>query len=255
VFSVIATLHGSAFASASGTPSFFDSFSKYWKMHWFYIYFGRPHWATLDHPRKRQKSQNERHAAWERFSKMQNERRAAWERVFGRDGPDWSPQKGPQKASQTVYFKLLLTFSGAPLKHLSCAHQKMEQPKWAPKSAHSECSKYVFFRRCLINVVFRLRFWRAILFRFVFKICKKALVLYIFRMSSLRPCWTTQGNVKNPKTSPRLHGNAPTQEGTNATLHGNAFRLNWGPQSGPLQIAQTIYFKRFGALCRQNGKL
>ena len=36
MFSVIATLHGSALASAPGAPSFFDSFSKYTKMQWFY---------------------------------------------------------------------------------------------------------------------------------------------------------------------------------------------------------------------------
>ena len=100
----------------------------------------------LGHPREHQKSKNECRAAWERFPKMENERRAAWERVFGRDGPDWSPQKGPQKTSKTVYFKLFLTFIGAPLKHPSCAHQKMEQLKWAPKIAHTECSKCSFCR-------------------------------------------------------------------------------------------------------------
>ena len=60
----------------------------------------------LDRPREHQKPQNERHAAWERFPKMQNERHAAWERDLRRDGPDWSPQKGPPKMPQTVYFKL-----------------------------------------------------------------------------------------------------------------------------------------------------
>ena len=76
----------------------------------------------LGHPREHQKSKNERRAAWERFPKMENERRAAWERVFGRDGPDWSPQKGPQKTSQTIYFEMFLKFFGAPLKHPSWAH-------------------------------------------------------------------------------------------------------------------------------------
>jgi hypothetical protein len=197
---------------------------------------------------------NERHAAWERFPQIQNERRAAWERVCGRDGPDWSPQQGPQKTSQTVYFKLFWTFIGGPSKHPSCAHEKMEQPKWAPKSAHSECSKYLVFRRFLKIVVFCLRFWRAILFRFVFKMYKKTLVLYIFRTPSLRPCWTPQGNIKNPKTSATLHENASAQKKTNATLHGNAFRLLMGPQSGPPQIAQSIYFKLFGTFFRPNGK-
>ena len=191
----------------------------------------------LGHPRERQKSKNERHAAWERSPKMQNERHAAWECVFCPHGPDWSLQKGPQKTSQTVYFKLFLTFIGGPLKHPSCAHQKMEQPKWAPKSAHSECSKYVFFQRFFKIWVFCIRFWRTLLFRFVFKICKKALVLYIFRTPSLRPCWTTQGNIKNPKTSATLHENAPAQKGKSATLHGNAFSIFLVPQHGLPQNA------------------
>jgi hypothetical protein len=166
---------------------------------------------------------NERHAAWERFPKMQNERHAAWERDLSRDGPDWCPQKGPKQMPQTVYLNLFWTFFGAPLEHPIWAHQKMEQPKWAPKSGHSECSKYAFLQRFLKIWVFCLRFWRAILFGFVFKICKKALVLYIFRTPSLRPCWATQGNVKNPKTNATLHGNAPAQNGTSPALHGNAF--------------------------------
>ena len=74
------------------------------------------------------KTENERRAAWERFSKMENERRAAWERFFGLHVPDWSPQEGPPKTSQTVYLKLFLMFIGAPLKHPHCAHQKMDEP-------------------------------------------------------------------------------------------------------------------------------
>ena len=122
--------------------SVFRFLAKYAKLRWVYRYVGRPRWAMLGHPREHQKSQNERRAAWERFRKMQNERRGARERVFCPHGPDWSPQKGPKKTFQTVYFKLFLMFIGGPLKHPSCAHQKKEEPKWAPKSAQSECSKY-----------------------------------------------------------------------------------------------------------------
>ena len=131
----------------------------------------------LDHPRECQKSKNERHAAWERFPKMQNEHHAAWERVFGPHGPGGSPQKGPPKTSQTIYFKLFSKFVGASLEHPRSAHKKMEQPKWAPKSAYSECSKYLLFQRFLIIMVFRLLFWRTIIFRFVFKTCKNTLAL------------------------------------------------------------------------------
>ena len=37
------------------------------------------------------------------------------------------------------------------------------------------------------------------------------------------PCWTTQGKVKNPKTSATLHGNASQKCKMSTTLHGNAF--------------------------------
>ena len=60
---------------------------------------------------------------------------------------------------------------------------------------------------------------------------------------------------QNPKTSATLHENASPQKETNATLHGNAFRLLMGPQSGPPQIAQSIYFKLFGTFVRPNGKI
>ena len=152
----------------------FRFFAKSAKMRWVYEYFGRPRWAMLGHPREHQKSKRERRAAWERFRKMQNERRAAREPVFCPHGPDWSPQKDPPKTSQTIYLKMVLKFFGAPLEHPSWAHQKMEQPKWVPKSGHSECSKCYFFHRFLTILVFCIRFWRALLFRFVFKICKKA---------------------------------------------------------------------------------
>ena len=78
---------------------------------------------------------------------------------------------------QTFCFNMFLKFFGVPLEHPSRAHQKMEQPKWAPKSTHSECSKYLFFERLFRILVFCIRFWRTLLFRFVFKICKNALVL------------------------------------------------------------------------------
>ena len=66
----------------------------------------------LGHPREHEKSENDPHAAWERFRKMQNERRAAWERVLCPHDLDWSPQKGPPKTSETVCFKMVLTICG-----------------------------------------------------------------------------------------------------------------------------------------------
>ena len=37
------------------------------------------------------------------------------------------------------------------------------------------------------------------------------------------PCWATQENIKNPKTSAALHGNASGKCKTSAALHGNVF--------------------------------
>ena len=75
------------------------------------------------------------------------------------------------------------------------------------------------------------------------KYAKMTLVLYMFRAPSLRPCWTIQENVNNPKTSATLHENAPAQKGTNAMLHGNAFRLLMGPQSGPPKSPKPCILK------------
>ena len=46
----------------------------------------------LGHPREHQKSENDPHAAWERFPKMENERRAAWERFSSPHGPFLRPK-------------------------------------------------------------------------------------------------------------------------------------------------------------------
>ena len=186
-----ATLHGSALASASGAPSFFDSFSKYVKMHWFYKYFGCPDWATFDYPRECQNSQNECHAAWERFPKMQNERHAAWERfakmknephaawerIFCPYGPGWSPQKDPPKTPQTICFNMFLKFFGAPLEHPSCAHQKMDHPKWSPKSSQGNHTKQSFSGHILHILLFGIHLVAAPSVPFIWKISKKTLFL------------------------------------------------------------------------------
>ena len=75
---------------------------------------------------------------------MQNERHAAWERDFCSHGPDWSPQKGPSKTLQTIYFKIVLNIFGVPPEHPLCAHQKIDHPKWTPKSAQGDRTKHLF---------------------------------------------------------------------------------------------------------------
>ena len=48
------------------------------------------------------------------------------------------------------------------------------------------------------------------------------------------PCWTAKGNLKNPKTSVTLHGNASRKCKMSATLHGKVF-LHYR-QTSPVQI-------------------
>ena len=91
-------------------------------------------------------------------------------------GPDWSPKMGPRKQLKTVCFKMFLKLLGAPSEHPSCAHKKMDQPKWTPKSAHSKCSKYLYYQGFLTNLFFGGRFWHALLLRPICKICKVAMV-------------------------------------------------------------------------------
>ena len=110
----------------------------------------------LGDPGDHHKSKNKRRAAWERFRKMQNERRAAREHVFCPHGPDWCPQKGPPKTPQTIYFNMVLKFLGAPSEHPSWAHQKMEQPKWAPKSSLGDRAKHLFSNLFLYFLFFLL---------------------------------------------------------------------------------------------------
>ena len=82
---------------------------------------------------------------------------------------DWSPKMGPPKTAQTIYFQMFWNLFGARPEHPSCAHQKMDQLKWTPKSAHSECSKYVFSQPFLKILFFRIRFERTLLLRSAFK--------------------------------------------------------------------------------------
>ena len=90
--------------------------------------------AMLDHLKERSKSNNEHLAAWERYGKMQNERHA----------PQMGPPKGvPPKSPKPYILNVWGRFlEPGPLEHPRCARQKMNQSKWAPKSAQSDRAKY-----------------------------------------------------------------------------------------------------------------
>ena len=118
----------------------------------------------------------ERHAAWERFSNMKNESHAAWEHICCPYGPGWSPQKDPPKTSQTICFKMFLKFFRAPLEHPSCAHQKMDHPKWTPKSSQGNRTKHSFSRRILLILIFGIQVVAAPSMLFILQISKKTFI-------------------------------------------------------------------------------
>ena len=57
--------------------------------------------------------------------------------------------------SQTICFKLFLKLFGVPLEHPSCAHQKMDYPKWTPKSSQGNRTEHLFSRLILQNFALR----------------------------------------------------------------------------------------------------
>ena len=62
---------------------------------------------------------------------------------------------GPPKTAQTIYFKMFWNLFGARPEHPSCAHQKMDQLKWMPKSAQGDRTKHVFLKRFFACVALR----------------------------------------------------------------------------------------------------
>ena len=71
--------------------------------------------------------------------------------------PDWSSKMGPLKTLQTIYFKIVLNIFGDPPKHPLCAHQKIDQLKWTPKSAQGDRTKHRFLNLFFAHFVLRAR--------------------------------------------------------------------------------------------------
>ena len=78
--------------------------------------------------------------------------------------------------SQTICFKLFLKFFGVPLEHPSCAHQKMDYPKWLPKSSQGNRTKHDFSGRILLILIFGIHLVAAPSVPFMWKIIKKSLI-------------------------------------------------------------------------------
>ena len=167
---------------------------------------------------------------------MKNESRAAWERICCPYGPGWPPKKDPPETSQTICFKLFLKLFGGPSKHPICAHQKMDHPKWTPKSSQGNRTKHCFSGRILLILIFGIHLVAAPSVPFMWKIIKKNIHFITFLTRSLGPTWGTTRNIKSCKMSAALHGSASAKKKTSAALHGNDFAI-WMVQMGPSKQA------------------
>ena len=139
--------------------------------------------------------------------------------------PDWSPKMGPLKTLQTIYVKMFLDIFGVRPEHPLCAHQKMDHPKWTPKSAQGDRTKHLFSYCFLLILFFGLLLVTAPGVPFIFKKSNIALVFIHFFDALIESMLDhPRANPKSQKTSATLHGNAPAKNETSAALHGNAFR-------------------------------
>ena len=78
---------------------------------------------------------------------------------------------------QTTCFKLFLKFWGVPLEHPSCAQQKMEYPKWTPKSSQGNRTEHLFSGLVSQILLFGIHLVTAPSMPLIWKISKKALYL------------------------------------------------------------------------------
>ena len=188
---------------------------------------------------ERGKTRNERHAAWERSARMQNDRHAAWERVFCQHGPARPIQKSSPKTSKTVYFRMFWMFFGTPLEHPILRTKKMDQPKWTPKSAHSDCAKYLFFQHIWKILFFVADFRCTNLFPKVQKY-----IGFIDVLDALTGCTndhpSEQEKNKRSKNERHCSESAPAPKKTSATLHGSVPAQNGSPQKGAKKTSQTV---------------
>ena len=72
---------------------------------------------------------------------------------------------------------MFLNIFGGPPEHPLSAYQKMDHPKWTPKSAQGDRTKHLFLNLFLLILFFGLVLVAAPGVPFIFKICNFALVL------------------------------------------------------------------------------
>ena len=113
----------------------------------------------------------------------------------------WDLKSIPNRLKITVWAILGRPLLGEPSGASGCkkrSHAAWRSFRFAPEHSHAAWRSFFDF-----VVVVR---WSNLDSMRASKTCKKTFVLCMFRTPSLRPCWTTQGNIKNPKTSATLHG-------------------------------------------------
>ena len=191
---------------------------------------------------------NERHAAWERFANMKNESRAAWERICCPYGPGWPPKKDPPKTSQTMCFKLFLIFFGDPLEHPICAHQKMDHPKWTPKSSQGNRTEHLFSGLILQILLFGINLVAAPSMPVIWKINKKHC---IYNVSDALAGRNMGHHKEHQKLQNECHAARERSDEKKNERHAawERFRRldgpDWSPQKDLPKTAQTICFKLF----------
>ena len=155
--------------------------------------------------------------------------------------------KGSQKMFQTICFNMFLKFLGVPLEHPSCAHQKMDYPKWI-KSSQGNRTKHCFFRTYFANIDLRDAFGGRSQYALHVEKHQKTIHFIMFLTRSLGPTWGTTRNIKSCKMSAALHGSASAKKKTSAALHGNDFAI-WMVQMGPSKQASPKQPKPFALNC------
>ena len=143
---------------------------------------------------------------------------------------------------------MFLKLFGAPLKHPSCAHQKMDHPKWTPKSSQGNRTKHSFSGLILQTLLFGIHLVAATSVPFIWKILKK----HCFHNVSDALAGPNMGHHKEHQKLQNERHAAWERSGEKKNERHAAwerFRRFDGPdgskKKGHPKTAQTAYFKLF----------
>ena len=118
--------------------------------------------------------------------------------------------------------------------------QDGDTKKWSSKVDAKEpprhLRKTVIFLMYFAFFALRIQFGRRSRCALHFQNRQKDIDFITFRTPRLGPTWGTKRNVQNRKMSATLHGSAPVQNETSATLHGNAFCIRMVQMTPPKRV-------------------